>query len=82
MSEVPQDQGSLIKNQFLTDFFKKYGDLVEFVNNLPIHQQFKLNAITRCDEFMFWVREGIVHIKTAIPEGEPNPPVSEPTLLQ
>ena len=80
MTEVRQDQDSLIKHQFLADFYKKYSDIVEFTNSLPLHHQFKLNAITRVDEFMFWVREGIMHIQTAIPE---EPPVDEypPSVL-
>lgn len=68
MTEETQDQNSLIKQQYLQTFFAKYTDLVNYVNTLPIHVQLKQNSITRLDEGMFWVREGIAHIQTVIPE--------------
>lgn len=70
--EVPQDKNSLIKQEFLATFFGKYSDLVQYVNSLPIHVKLKEHAVTRLDEGMFWVREGIVHIQTAIPEEPPK----------
>lgn len=84
MTEAPQDEQSLIKQQYLTTFFAKYSDLITYVNSLPIHLQFKQNSVTRLDEGMFWVREGIVHIQTAVPEEPPVPPapINEPTPLQ
>lgn len=87
MTEPAQDT-SLVKQEYLTKFFAKYTDLVQYVNNLPIHQQIKLNSLMRLDEGMFWVREGIVHLQTAIPEAPPklgdfdNPaPIAEPEPL-
>ena len=75
MTEAAQDP-SLVKQEYLTKFFAKYTDLVHYVNTLPIHQQIKLNSLMRLDEGMFWVREGIVHLQTAIPEA----PLESPPL--
>lgn len=73
---------SLIRQEYLTTFFKKYAEMVGFINSIPMHQQFKLNAITRFDEFMFWVREGIINLPTMTPEESlSTEQVSEPTPL-
>lgn len=83
MTEETQQDVSLMKQKFLTTFFKIYSDMIEFVNTLPIHGQFKLNAVTRLDEGMFWVREGVVQIQTLAPEApKAAEPVSEPTPLE
>jgi len=74
MTEEAQDQNSLIKQQYLATFFGKYSDLIQYVNNLPIHIQFKQNAVTRLDEGMFWVREGIVHLQTVASAAPETPP--------
>jgi hypothetical protein len=68
MTEQAQDELNLVKQRFLTTFFQKYPDLVQFVNSLPIHLQFKQNAVTRFDEGMFWVREGIINIQPDAPD--------------
>lgn len=78
MTEEVQDQNSLIRQQYLTTFFSKYSDLITYVNSLPMHLQFKQNAVTRLDEGMFWVREGLIHLQTFAPEA----PVSEPAPLE
>ena len=78
MTEVTDP--SLVKQEYLTTFFSKYTDLVQYVNSLPMHQQIKLNALMRLDEGMFWVREGIVHLQTAIPEVPPTPQIPDPAL--
>ncbi len=75
MTEEAQDQASLVKQQYLQTFFAKYTDLITYVNSLPVHVKLKENAVTRLDEGMFWVREGIVHLQTSVPETE----VAEPT---
>lgn len=80
MTEEVQDKNSLIKQELLATFFAKYSDLVQYVNNLPIHVKLKENAVTRLDEGMMWVREGIVHIQTAIPEAPVDAP--PPDTLQ
>ncbi len=82
MTDAVQEDLSLIKQQYLQTFFAKYTDLIQFVNSLPIHIQFKQNAVTRLDEGMFWVREGIVHLQTMAPEAPPQEPISEPTPLE
>lgn len=75
MTKEVQDKNSLIKQELLATFFAKYSDLLQYVNNLPIHVKLKEHGVTRLDEGMFWVREGIVHLQTAIPE---EPPVDAP----
>ncbi len=81
MTEEAAQDSSLIKQQYLSTFFSKYTDLINYVNSLPVHIQFKRNAVTRLDEGMFWVREGIVHLQTMAPEPTPQEPILEPTLL-
>ena len=76
MTEVTDP--SLIKQQYLTSFFAKYTDLINYVQTIPMHVQFKQNAVTRLDEGMFWTREGIMHLQTAIPEE----PLESPPLEQ
>lgn len=71
MTETAQEP-SLVKQQYLTAFFSKYTDLINYVNTIPMHIKIKENAVTRLDEGMFWVREGIVHLQTAIPEESPK----------
>lgn len=81
MTEETINQSPAPKQALLLEFFKKYGDIVEFVNSLQIHQQFKLNAITRLDECMFWTREAISNMGMPVKPveaanvavGEPNP---------
>jgi len=76
--EEPQDQNSLLKQKYLQAFFAKYTDVIQYVNSLPIHVKLKENAVTRLDEGMFWVREGIVHLQPA----EPQESISEPVSLE
>lgn len=64
MTEQIQDELSLMKQQYMTKFFEKYSDLIQYVNLIPIHLQFKQNAVTRFDEGMFWAREGIINIQS------------------
>lgn len=78
MMEAAEDQQSLVRQQYLQTFFAKYTDLVNYVHSLPIHGKMKENSITRFDEGMFWVREGIVHLQTLAPQE----PVAEPTPLE
>ena len=83
MKEEAKDKQALIKQQYLATFFAKYTEVINYVQTLPIHIQFKQNAVTRLDEGMFWVREGIVHIQTvasAAPEAPEAPPIPESQL--
>ncbi len=73
MTDEILEQQSLAKQQFLATFFSKFSDIQKFVDTLPIHLHLKQNAITRFDEGMFWVREGIMHLQTIAPVGEPAP---------
>jgi hypothetical protein len=78
MTEQVQDVLSETKQQYLTEFFQKYADLIQFVNSLPINLQFKQNAVTRFDEGMFWVREGIINIQPTAPLSDETEPTEPP----
>ncbi len=73
MTEVTDT--NLIKHELLVTFFRKYRDLIQYVENLPIDVRFKQNAISRFDEGMYWTREAIGFIQTVAPEAvtEPKP---------
>ena len=75
MTDAAQTEHSLKKQYLLASFFTKYQAVVEFVQGLEIHPQFKLNAITRLDEAMFWVREAVINIPAPV---DPSDPVEPP----
>lgn len=74
MTDAVQTEHSLKKQYLLAQFFTKYQALIEYVQTLEIHPQFKLNAITNLDQGMFWAREGIINIPAPV-----IPVVEEPT---
>jgi len=62
MTDAVQTEHSLKKQYLLAQFFTKYQALMEFVQGLEIHPQFKQNAVTSLDVGMFWAREAIINI--------------------
>ena len=86
MTEAAQTEHSLKKQYLLAQFFTKYQAVVDYVQSLEIYPQFKLNAITRLDEAMFWAREAIINIPAPVEEPpvpkEPQELVGESTPLE
>lgn len=73
MTDAAQTEHSLKKQYLLAQFFTKYQALMDYVQGLEIHPQFKLNSVTRLDEGMFWAREAIINIPAPV-----EPPAQEP----
>ena len=82
MTDKAQTEHSLKKQYLLASFFTKYQAVVDFVQGLEIHPQFKLNAITRLDEAMFWVREAVINIPGPAPVDPPAPPADPEIPLE
>jgi len=82
MTEAVQTEHSLKKQYLLASFFTKYQAVVDYVQGLEIYPQFKLNAITRLDEAMFWTREAIINIPAPVeqPPTDPEKPLESPPL--
>jgi hypothetical protein len=80
MTDAAQTEHSLKKQYLLASFFTKYQAVVDFVQNLEIHPQFKLNTITRLDEAMFWAREAIINIPAPEAVEPPAPTAPEVPL--
>lgn len=81
MTDAVQTEHALTKQYLLAQFFTKYQALMEFVQALEIHPQFKANAIMRLDEGMFWSREAIINMAAPV-EAPANQPAEEATKIE
>lgn len=82
MTDAVQTEHSLKKQYLLAQFFTKYQALMDFVQSLEIHPQFKLNAVTSLDVGMFWAREAIINIPAPEVPAEPPAPIEPENPLE
>jgi hypothetical protein len=73
MSQSVENQDIKIKEMFLETFSELYGNLVKFLNKMPLNHHLKSHCFMNFDQGAFWARECIAHMKFEVkPEDAPQ----------
>jgi hypothetical protein len=72
------DANKELQNTFLEPIRKAYNDLVQLLNQVPLHLTYRHNCYLNLDQALFWAREGISMIKLP----DPVPPAGDATSPQ